>query len=173
MNFPDRLEQLERTLVQTNEVVEYRVAGKTRSEINAEFLALLFVGLEAIRRGAASDIARAAKTWVDRPIEPGDPDECVLSLVRGVWSSDQDNPGLSDRVLSAVLQRRRALIEGDLFPNGRPESEQGYYSRQGKKFFLPMPRPSTLPPRRVRVRAARKRSSPQAQGRAKVEDQPD
>jgi hypothetical protein len=116
---------------------EFRVAGKSRSEIDAEVLAHIFTKLEEVIPGFFEAVV---ETELRGGHLPEDLQDSVL--VRAVRHAERFNPGMARRVLAALVSGRPALTEENLFPAGRPQLS--YDTRDdGKKFFLPLARSKT------------------------------
>lgn len=139
MNFLNRLGRLEKSIPSVaNQDIEFRVAGKSRSEIRAEAFARLFTQLERAAPGLAARLVQSGKIW-DAADDASDSDDgaaAIRMIVGSIRNAERQNPGLAERVLVAVLARQKALTEELLFPTGRPNDEETYASRQGEKFCL-------------------------------------
>jgi hypothetical protein len=123
-----RLEERVRPPTDANH--EFRVAGKARSEVDAEVLAYMFKKLEEAVPGFFKAVV---ETELRGGQLPEDLKESVL--VPALRHAEAINRGLARRVSVVLLAGRLALTEEDLFPAGRPQV--GCDARyDGEKFFL-------------------------------------
>ena len=132
MGWTNRLKRLENLLDLGAPRTEYRVAGKSRSEVHAEVLGRLFYRLEEVAPGAASALVEAAKSGEE--VTSGESEEIRMTL-GAIRCCERTNPGLPERLLKTVQNGGTTITEEIVFPDGRAVlHEETYFSEHGGRF---------------------------------------
>ena len=140
-NFTPRLKRLEAYFSEiARRSTELRVAGMSRMEFYAETLAMAFCALESSMPGFAAGFVEAVIS-VEEDQAPADEsanesaDDMLYKLAKMICFVEEQNPGMVQRVLDAILSGAEAITEETLFPDGRPLREETWGSRHGKRFY--------------------------------------